>query len=106
MTSQEMFKQLELERIAVTMSLHRADNVPIYGSTEMHSRQQLQQKLARIEAALERLANDRYGRCQNCNQRIDPERLEILPYAELCIGCQRQLERQLIVPSLIHTTNR
>ena len=46
-------------------------------------------QLADIDAALARLANGTYGRCESCGRRIDPDRLAALPWAALCIACQR-----------------
>lgn len=49
--------------------------------------------LAAIDRALERIANGTYGTCRNCGREIPVERLEALPYAELCIDCRRASER-------------
>ena len=49
--------------------------------------------LAAIEAALRRIDEGTYGVCQRCGRQIAPERLEALPYAELCIDCKREMER-------------
>jgi len=56
----------------------------------------MQTKLRRIETAQKRIAEKRYGICQECQCAIDPERLEMLPYTELCFSCQRQLEKQTL----------
>jgi RNA polymerase-binding transcription factor DksA len=53
-------------------------------------------RLQRIEHALQRVDNGRFGICETCQQSIDSERLLALPSAELCIDCQRQLERQVL----------
>jgi DnaK suppressor protein len=50
-------------------------------------------KLAAIEAALRRIDEGTYGLCRNCGRPIARERLEALPYAELCIDCKRRSER-------------
>ena len=50
--------------------------------------------LAEIDAALDRIANGTYGRCTNCDGQIPVERLEALPWATLCIECQRDRERR------------
>jgi RNA polymerase-binding protein DksA len=50
-------------------------------------------KLAAIDRALERIEQGTYGICQNCGRPIAEERLEALPYAELCIDCKRLSER-------------
>jgi len=55
--------------------------------------QSLQRKLESIEHALESAKKGTYGLCENCGDRIDPARLEILPQATLCLKCQRQFER-------------
>jgi len=49
--------------------------------------------LAAIEGALERIEAGTYGTCQRCGKPISEERLEALPYAELCIDCKRAVER-------------
>ena len=52
-----------------------------------------QQHLAAVEAALRRLDEGTYGTCVSCGQPIARERLEALPWASHCIGCQRTLGR-------------
>jgi len=49
--------------------------------------------LAHIDAALARLDEGTYGRCERCGQPIAEERLEALPYATRCIECKRLEER-------------
>ena len=46
-------------------------------------------QLEQIDAALTRLDAGTYGRCETCGRPIAPERLEALPWAGLCIDCQR-----------------
>ena len=50
--------------------------------------------LVAIDAALARLDAGTYGRCTSCGKPIAPERLEALPWAELCIDCQRGAPRR------------
>lgn len=50
-------------------------------------------ELANIENALERMKSGKYGMCEVCNGKIPMGRLNALPYATMCIGCQRELER-------------
>lgn len=47
-----------------------------------------QKTLTQIEAAIQRLELGSYGNCIQCGEAIDPERLEVLPYAALCFYCQ------------------
>lgn len=44
-------------------------------------------RLEEIDAALERLGDGAYGRCETCGVVIDPERLEVLPHARQCVAC-------------------
>ncbi len=51
-------------------------------------------ELTRIEDALERMRNGQYGECEACGCPIPMARLQALPYAALCIECQREAERE------------
>ena len=46
--------------------------------------------LAAIDKALGKIEAGTYGICERCGSPINPERLEALPYAELCIECKRK----------------
>ena len=46
--------------------------------------------LAEIDAALRRIEEGTYGRCENCGREIGEERLEAIPYTRLCIDCSRK----------------
>ena len=49
--------------------------------------------LAQIERALEKLENGSYGKCDKCGKPIGKGRLEIAPFATLCVDCKRLEER-------------
>ncbi len=51
------------------------------------------EQLAQVIAALTRIEQGIYGICERCGDPIAPERLEALPQATLCIGCQAAGER-------------
>jgi len=51
-------------------------------------------ELARIENALARMREGQYGVCEICGCSIPAARLNALPYATLCIKCQREAERE------------
>jgi len=51
-------------------------------------------ELSSIENALERLRDGQYGLCEGCDTSIPMARLQALPYATLCIGCQREAEKR------------
>ncbi|MCA9229426.1 MAG: TraR/DksA family transcriptional regulator [Planctomycetales bacterium] len=50
-------------------------------------------ELEAIEEALERIREGLDGICAGCNKPIPAARLQALPYATLCIRCQRLEER-------------
>jgi DnaK suppressor protein len=50
-------------------------------------------ELSSIENALQRMRDGQYGVCEGCNCSIPMARLNALPYATLCIECQRESER-------------
>ena len=49
-------------------------------------------KLKQVEAALEKVAQDKYGTCEQCEAEIPEARLEIMPYAEFCTQCLSEIE--------------
>jgi DnaK suppressor protein len=53
----------------------------------------IRQELSGIEHALEKFEKGTYGLCDNCGQLIDPERLEALPQASLCVNCKALLSK-------------
>jgi DnaK suppressor protein len=50
-------------------------------------------ELAHIENALARMKAGEYGVCEVCAKKIPMARLDALPYATMCIECQREIER-------------
>jgi len=56
-------------------------------------------ELAHIENALERMKSGEYGLCEVCSCKIPMARLHALPYATMCISCQRDSERTGFRPS-------
>ncbi len=52
--------------------------------------------LQMITEALDRIADKTYGTCANCENPIQPKRLEAVPWARHCIQCQALLEKGLL----------
>ena len=50
----------------------------------------VQQTVAQIDAALRRIADGTYGRCEICGKSISSERLRALPWTTRCIDDARQ----------------
>jgi DnaK suppressor protein len=51
--------------------------------------EQLQSSHSEIAAALDRIEEGRYGRCERCGEHIPIERLEAIPTARLCVNCKQ-----------------
>lgn len=49
--------------------------------------------LEQIEAALERIEEGSYGRCDECGAKIPKARLNAIPYASWCVKCAEQMEQ-------------
>ena len=45
-----------------------------------------------IDIALEKIEEGTFGVCELCAKKINKERLKAVPYAKLCIDCQREEE--------------
>jgi DnaK suppressor protein len=52
------------------------------------------QHLAAVDAAIARLDAGTYGRCTSCGKPVGDERLAAIPWAALCIECQRAAGRR------------
>ena len=51
-------------------------------------------QLAEVEHALQKFEDGTYGLCDNCGQPINPERLEALPQASLCLDCKARQAKE------------
>lgn len=49
--------------------------------------------LKRVEKALKRFEKGTYGLCVDCGKEISEERLEVVPFAERCIECEKKLNK-------------
>ena len=50
--------------------------------------------LDKIEAALDRIADGSYGKCEDCGKKIPEPRLEAIPYTSSCVQCAAVQEQQ------------
>ncbi len=71
--------------------LTRMDAIALQAMSKMN-RAQLSIRLQQIDAALRALDAGRYGLCNRCKQPIEPQRLDALPEAPLCLSCQEAVE--------------
>lgn len=54
----------------------------------------VEDELQEVSKAQRRLAEHRYGICEDCGQSIDLRRLTALPHSAFCAACQAQHEQQ------------
>ena len=47
--------------------------------------------IKKIQDALKSIENNTYGKCKSCGKDIIEERLEFIPYAENCVGCEKSI---------------
>jgi DnaK suppressor protein len=59
-------------------------------AVEVERRRELE--LARVDAALERLASGAYGECVTCDEPIEPRRLAFDPSTPLCLACAKRAD--------------
>ena len=76
---------MELDQTKVGR-LSRMDAMQSQAMAQAAQRQRLE-TLRRVELALARLERGEYGLCVDCDEPINPKRLEVDPAAERCIGC-------------------
>ena len=52
--------------------------------------------LQQIDEALDRIKNNTYGSCANCETELQQKRLEAVPWANHCTPCQEKHEQGLL----------
>lgn len=90
------------KRLGVDITDLEADSFGDAAETALHAEgvemagqlAQLEAKeLGQVERAITRLKNGKYGSCEGCGCKIPVARLNILPTADLCVGCQAEAEK-------------
>ena len=72
--------------------LSRMDAMQVQAMAQAAVRRRHQQ-LQRIELAMQKLEDDAFGLCSQCDERINPRRLELDPTVLTCITCAEQSEQ-------------
>ena len=95
-------KQAELQgRIAGTQATERKevaegenDGAQLWSVSDVRDDLDAQAtgELEQVNQALERLNAGEYGNCVECGEPIGETRLQVLPYATLCIQCAEDAE--------------
>ena len=52
------------------------------------------EKIRKLNDAMRRIKDGTFGICEMCGELISDQRLEILPYATLCIDCKELMEEK------------
>jgi DnaK suppressor protein len=69
-------------------------------SMEMEKRMALENRLnnllAEVERAIQKLETGSYGVCDSCGTTIDPARMDALPQAILCLNCRQKVKNAKI----------
>jgi len=63
-----------------------ADEVEEYES-RLPIEYSLETRLRDISLALEKIEQEKYGKCEKCNKKIDENRLKVSPEARFCLEC-------------------
>lgn len=63
-----------------------ATEVATYGNS-LPVEYALELSLVEVNRALEKIKKGEYGKCEKCDQPIDPKRLEAMPEAKNCVKC-------------------
>jgi RNA polymerase-binding protein DksA len=82
----------DLSAYTVHMADMAADTYERELSTNLVSSEQ--EVLYQIDDALKHIDEGSFGTCQQCGKRITMSRLKAVPYASLCINCQRTKEQK------------
>jgi DnaK suppressor protein len=95
-------KQEELERIvrnrdaiAIEKSADALDEVQHASERELAIRNLDREShlLRNVRSALRRIEDGSFGTCMHCEEEISPKRLAAVPWAQFCIQCQEQADR-------------
>ncbi|MFG1621796.1 TraR/DksA family transcriptional regulator [Kribbella sp. NPDC049227] len=92
LTQHEARQRLEHERNSRLTQLRAIEESAPHTDEDLQAAQTaaIERVLEEIDAAGRRLTDGSYGTCNNCRTAIPVERLEILPYARFCVGCQQR----------------
>lgn len=81
--------------VTITHDYEDTDFAQLLSDRDISDRlvQLLGENREQVERALERLAEGNYGVCEDCGERIVPERLRFKPEATRCVSCQARWDR-------------
>lgn len=80
-------RRRSLSQVPVAIPADPASRWTDYESLPDPISDRVRRELADIDAALERIADGRYGRCLSCGGPMGLQRLRALPEARYCVAC-------------------
>ena len=96
-------KILEAEKIKLEQKIKKLSKYPEIGDSDddnalelsefqsnLSLEEQIKYLLDKVNKALKAIENNTYGKCLKCEEVIERSRLEIMPYAELCVTCKQK----------------
>lgn len=85
------------EHISIATNHSQVSNHPADVGTELFEKEmdialinRQRDTAEQIEGALERIDEGNYGKCEECSRSIETQRLEILPYTNVCASCAKE----------------
>lgn len=95
---EEYERELEVARLTESSSDRSPDpgnaeasSMKLEYAKELSIEQNTIDLLQKVDHALDRVAKGDYGICESCEKAIPLERLDVLPYANLCVECSAKL---------------
>jgi len=95
---EEYERELEVARLTESSSDRSPDpgnaeasSMKLEYAKELSIEQNTIDLLRKVDHALDRVKNGVYGSCESCGKSIPIERLDVLPYATLCVECAAKL---------------
>lgn len=95
-------KSLLAEKERLQQKIEQLKKFPDYGKSEddnareladfqsnISIEEQLKHLVTKIDGALKSIEVGTYGQCLKCQKGIEDGRLELMPYADLCVTCSK-----------------
>ncbi|MEM5789797.1 MAG: TraR/DksA C4-type zinc finger protein [Syntrophobacteraceae bacterium] len=83
------WQELEERAIELEEEAQKASIAKPYDQLDVNGKQEIEQ----IDLALTKITIGEYGICESCGDDISPKRLEVIPWARLCVECARDFEK-------------
>jgi len=98
---EELLKEID-EGIKIQRDVAGRDVGDFYDDVDIEKDRQMyhmlgereREKIKAIDEALEKIDDNTYGRCEECDEKINKERLKILPFAKYCVTCKAEIEKR------------